>query len=117
MIPYWLRASGLHSARSHLEEKKMFGGVGFLINGNTLAPSASAGVACDVHKDEMIVRVGPENSDLALSRPHTHVFDMTGRPMGGWVMVAPQGCATESQLKAWIDQGLAFASSLSPKEK
>ena len=91
-----------------LEEKKMFGGVGFLINGN---------MACGVHKNEMIVRVGPEKSAEALARMHTHVFDMTGRPMAGWVMVAPQGCATESQLKAWVDQGLAFASSLPAKEK
>jgi TfoX/Sxy family transcriptional regulator of competence genes len=91
-----------------LEEKKMFGGVGFLIKGN---------MACGVHKNEMIVRVGPEKSAEALARPHTHVFDMTGRPMAGWVMVAPQGCATESQLKAWVDQGLAFARSLPAKEK
>jgi len=93
---------------SHLEEKKMFGGVGFFINGN---------MACGVHKNDMIVRVGPQNYDRALSRPHTHVFDMTGHPMAGWVMVAPQGCASEAQLKAWIDQGVAFASSLPPKEK
>jgi hypothetical protein len=101
----------------HLEEKKMFGGVGILIDGNTLAPAASAGVACGVHKDELIVGVGPENSDLALSLPHTHAFEMTGRPMAGWVMIKPQGCATEPQLKAWVDQGLAFASSLPSKEK
>jgi TfoX/Sxy family transcriptional regulator of competence genes len=93
---------------SHLEEKKMFGGVGFLINGN---------MACGVHKNDMIVRVGPEKSDLALSRPHTRVFDMTGHPMAGWVMVDPQGCATESELKIWIKQGVAFASSLPAKEK
>jgi TfoX/Sxy family transcriptional regulator of competence genes len=107
MISYWLRASGLPSARS-LTWKKMFGGVGFLINGN---------LACGVHKNELIVRVGPDKSDQALSRPHTHVFDMTGRPMAGWVMVAPQGCSTESQLKAWVDQGVAFAGSLPAKEK
>jgi hypothetical protein len=95
----------------------MFGGVGFLINGNTLAPAASAGVACGVHKDELIVRVGPQDYDRALSRPHTHVFDMTGHPMTGWIMVAPQGCATEAKLKAWVDQGLSFAMSLPPKEK
>ncbi len=91
-----------------LQEKKMFGGVGFLINGN---------LACGVHKNDMIVRVGPQNYERAISRPHTHVFDMTGHPMAGWVMVEPGGCASESQLKAWVDQGVAFAGSLPPKKK
>jgi TfoX/Sxy family transcriptional regulator of competence genes len=92
----------------NVEEKKMFGGVGFLVNGN---------MACGVHKDELIVRVGPQEYDRVLSLPHVHAFDMTGHPMAGWVMVAPQGCTTESKLKAWVDQGLAFANSLPPKEK
>lgn len=92
----------------HLEEKKMFGGIGFLINGN---------MACGVHKNDLIVRVGSEKSGQALSRPHVRLFDMTGRPMAGWVMVSPQGCATGSDLTAWVDQGVAFASSLPAKEK
>ncbi len=92
----------------NLVEKKMFGGVGFLVNGN---------MACGVHKDDMIVRVGPQASDQALSRPHTRIFDMTGHPMAGWVMVAPEGIRSESELKDWVDQGLSFAASLPPKEK
>ncbi len=71
-------------------------------------------MACGVHKNDMIVWVGPQNYDHALSRPHTHVFNMTGHPMAGWVMVAPQGCASGAQLNAWVDQGVAFASSLPP---
>lgn len=89
-----------------LEEKKMFGGIGFLVNGN---------MACGVHKNNMIVRVGPENYTAALARAHTRPFDMTGRPMAGWIMVEPLGCATESDLKAWVEQGLAFAASLPGK--
>ena len=89
-----------------LEEKKMFGGVGFLLNGKML---------CGVHKNDLIVRVGPAGYEEALSRPHTHVFDMTGRPMAGWIMVEPDGCAAESDLEAWVAQGLAFACSLPPK--
>jgi TfoX/Sxy family transcriptional regulator of competence genes len=58
----------------NLVEKKMFGGVGFLINGN---------MACGVHKNNMIVRVGPAKYKEALARPHTRPFDMTGRPMSG----------------------------------
>ena len=90
----------------HLEEKKMFGGVGFMLNGN---------MACGVHKNDLIVRVGPEKHAEALSRPHTRVFDMTGRPMAGWIMVEPEGCQTESDLKAWVEQGVAFANSLPGK--
>ena len=90
----------------NLEEKKMFGGIGFLVNGN---------MACGVHKDDLIVRVGPANYYESLSSPYTRPFDMTGRPMVGWVMVAPEGYTSESDLKAWVDQGLAFAQSLSAK--
>jgi TfoX/Sxy family transcriptional regulator of competence genes len=89
-----------------LEEKKMFGVVGFLVNGN---------MACGVHKNNMIVRVGPEKHAWAQAQPHTRPFDMTGRPMSGWVEVEPPGCATESALKAWVDLGLTFAQSLPAK--
>ena len=89
-----------------LVEKKMFGGIGFLLNGN---------MACGVHKDYLIVRVGPESHAAALARPHTRPFDMTGRPMAGWVMVAPQGCATEQALKTWLEEGLTFTRSLPEK--
>jgi len=74
-------------------------------------------MACGVHKNDLIVRVGPEKYEEALSRPHARPFDMTGRPMAGWVMVAPEGCETESDLKAWVKQGLAFARSLPAKEE
>ncbi|MGD0877834.1 MAG: TfoX/Sxy family protein [Anaerolineales bacterium] len=89
-----------------LEEKKMFGGTGFLVDGN---------MACGVHKKNMIVRVGPEKHAWALAHPHTRPFDMTGRSMSGWIEVEPPGCATEKALKAWVDLGLAFALSLPAK--
>lgn len=89
-----------------LQEKKMFGGVGFLIRGN---------MACGVHGDDLIVRVGPQGFQTALSRPHTRPFDMTGKPMSGWVMVAPQGYEAESELKGWVQQGVEFAQSLPQK--
>jgi TfoX/Sxy family transcriptional regulator of competence genes len=90
----------------NLEEKKMFGGIGFLVNGN---------MACGVHKNFLIVRVGPEKHAWALAQPHTRPFDMTGRPMAGWIMVEPSGCATENALKAWLELGLAFTHSLPDK--
>jgi TfoX/Sxy family transcriptional regulator of competence genes len=91
-----------------LEEKKMFGGTGFLLHGN---------MACGVIKNDLIVRVGPENHAAALARPHTRPFDFSGRPMAGWIYVAPEGCATEADLNEWIRQGVAFARSLPAKEK
>ena len=89
-----------------LEEKKMFGGVGFLVNGN---------LACGVHKNNMIVRVGPEKHAWALTQPHTRPLDMTGHPMSGWIEVEPPGCVTEGDLKAWVELGLVFAMSLPGK--
>ncbi len=87
-------------------EKKMFGGVGFLVNGN---------MACGVNKDALIVRVGPQAYDRALEQPHTRPFDMTGRPMQGWVMVDPAGYQEPSRLTSWVKQGVEFAASLPPK--
>ncbi len=89
-----------------LQEKKMFGGVAFLVRGN---------MACGVHGDEMIVRVGAENYAAALQQPYTRPFDMTGRPMAGWIMVAPAGCEQEHDFEEWIKQGVDFARTLPPK--
>jgi hypothetical protein len=89
-----------------LVAKRMFGGVGFMLQGN---------MACGVHKEMLIVRVGPERYEAALGRPHTRVFDMTGRPMRGWVMVEPDGVGSDAELTAWVQQGVEFALSLPPK--
>ncbi|OGO64939.1 MAG: RNA methyltransferase [Chloroflexi bacterium RBG_19FT_COMBO_55_16] len=89
-----------------LVEKKMFGGVGFLIRGN---------MAVGVHKQDLIVRVGPERYEESLSRPHARLFDISGRPSVGWVLVAPDGYRVESDLKRWIQQGVEFAQSLPAK--
>ena len=91
-----------------LVEKKMFGGIGFLLHGN---------MACGVHKDYLIVRVGPDNYQQALSLPNTRPFDMTGKPMSGWIMVEPKGFKTDVQLKTWIGTGIDFARSLPIKPK
>mgnify|MGYP003980753899 CR=1 FL=1 len=100
------RISAILSNQENLTEKNMFGGVGYLLNGN---------MACGVHKEFLIVRVGPANYQTALDAPHTKVFDMTGRPMTGWVMVTPDGCADEAALSVWVQKGLTFASSLPAK--
>ena len=88
------------------EEKKMFGGVGFLLNGN---------MACGVNKDNLIVRVDPEKYNSLLKKPHAKPFDLTGKPMKGWIIVETEGIKTEKQLSAWVEEGVQFASSLPPK--
>jgi TfoX-like protein len=87
-------------------EKRMFGGVAFLLDGN---------LCCGVHKDDLIVRVGPELHAAALGRPHARPFDITGRPMKGWVLVGAEGCEADEALSAWVQQGVEFARSLPPK--
>jgi TfoX/Sxy family transcriptional regulator of competence genes len=90
----------------NLVEKKMFGGVGFMVQGN---------MACGVHKDMLIVRVGPDAYEETMQYPHTRPFDMTGRAMKGWVMVEPGGFESDEDLKDWVKQGLNFALTLPPK--
>lgn len=92
--------------RPGLVEKKMFGGVGFMLHGN---------LACGVIKDDLIVRVGPGNFEELVTRPHTRPFDFTGRPMKGWVWVSSAGYETDTDLGEWIDLGVRFALSLPAK--
>jgi len=86
--------------------KKMFGGVAFLLYGNMLV---------GVTGDNLIARVGPTNYEACLSRPHTKPFDMTGRPMSGWVEVMPSGFREDRELFEWINFCLEFNKTLPPK--
>jgi TfoX/Sxy family transcriptional regulator of competence genes len=87
-------------------EKKMFGGVGFLVQGN---------MACGVHKQSMIVRVDPEKHAKLLKKPHAGAFDITGKPMKGWLLVDSDGCRTAKQLSEWVKEGVEFALTLPAK--
>jgi len=89
-----------------LVEKKMFGGVAFMVQGN---------MACGVHKDMLMVRVGPERYEETILMPHTRPFDMTGRPMKGWLLIEAGGMESEADLKDWLNQGVEFAMTLPPK--
>jgi TfoX/Sxy family transcriptional regulator of competence genes len=84
----------------------MFGGVGFLLNGNMLV---------GVWKDSLIVRLGLDNYDDALLEPHVREFDITGRAMKGWVLVEPEGVEDDDQLKDWIERALKFVKALPKK--
>lgn len=88
-------------------EKRMFGGLAFLLQGNMAVGLSGGG--------DLMVRVGPDGTDEALAEPHTRLFDMTGRPMRGWILVAPEGVSTARQLGAWVNLGLEFARGLPPK--
>jgi TfoX/Sxy family transcriptional regulator of competence genes len=87
-------------------EKKMFGGVGFLLNGN---------LACGVNKDDLIVRVDPGRHAVLLKKPHAKPFDLTGKPMKGWLVVEAAGVKTDRRLSTWVEEGIKFASTLPPK--
>src|SRR5437660_537866 len=94
--------------KNGVEEKKMFGGIGFLLNGNMLV---------GVWKGSLIVRLGPDEDDEALKEPHVKEFDITGRPMKGWVLVEPEGVNGDDQLKGWIQRAVKFVGALPAKEK
>lgn len=89
-----------------LIDKKMFGGIGYLVQGN---------MACGVLADKLIVRVGRDAYDDALQKPGAGLFDTTGRPMTGWVMVAKSALDDDAVLQAWIKQGVDFALTLPEK--
>ena len=86
-------------------KKKMFGGTCHILNGNMM---------CGVHKDYLILRLGEEESSRALSQPHVKPFDMTGKPMKGWVTVEAEGYDGEA-LGGWLAKAKAFALTLPPK--
>lgn len=84
----------------------MFGGIAFLMRGN---------MCCGIHQDDLIVRVGPERHEDALAKPNAREFDLTGRPMKGWVVVVAQGVGTAEALQEWVSYGIAYAQTLPPK--
>jgi TfoX/Sxy family transcriptional regulator of competence genes len=92
--------------RKHVEAKAMFGGLGFLLNGNLLV---------GIWKESLVVRLGPDASGDALREPHVGAFDITGRAMKGWVLVAPQGVEDDDQLRGWIERAVKFVGKLPPK--
>jgi TfoX/Sxy family transcriptional regulator of competence genes len=87
-------------------EKKMFGGIGFMVNGN---------LACGVNKQDLILRLSDDDFENALKKAHVRIFDMAGRPMKGWVMVSSEGYKSDKALLSWIEKGIDFAQTLPHK--
>ena len=100
------RIRGALARKKGVEERKMFGCVCFLINGNALA---------GVWKDRLIARLGPDEGEAALLEPHVRAFDITGRPMRNWVAVEPEGVEDDDQLKAWVERAIKFVRTLPKK--
>lgn len=101
------RVRELIATERGIGEKRMFGGLAFLIDGNmSVAVSRQGG---------LMVRVPPDDTELLLARPHVEPMVMAGREARGWVRVAPDGIATARQLSAWVRRGVDVARALPPK--
>ncbi len=100
------RVRHLLSSRREITEKKMFGGVCFLLNGNMLVA---------VWNDSLIARLGIEQAIIALKEPDVRAMDLTGRPMKGWIIVEPDGIDSDRRLTHWIDLSTTFARTLPAK--
>jgi hypothetical protein len=91
-----------------LSEKKMFGGICFLINGN---------MALGLVNDDLMIRVGSDSYEKILSQPHVRKMDFTGKPLKGFLYVGPKGTESDNYLKKWVLIGVEFAISLPAKNK
>jgi TfoX/Sxy family transcriptional regulator of competence genes len=100
------RVRELVGDREGFEEKRMFGGVAFLLHGN---------MCCGVIEDDLICRLGEEAASDALAEPHVRPFDLTGRAMKGWAMVNHAALEDDEQLARWVDEAADFAASLPAK--
>jgi TfoX/Sxy family transcriptional regulator of competence genes len=92
--------------RGDLTERKMFGGIAWMISGN---------MALGVLGDELIVRLEPDEAERALAEEHTRAFDFTGKPMKGFVVVGPAAIEDAGDLAGWVESGVGLASSLPAK--
>jgi TfoX/Sxy family transcriptional regulator of competence genes len=102
-----IRINNLISRWKHTDSKRMFGGVCHLLKGNMF---------CGVYKDFLILRLGEEGSKEALSSRFTRPFDITGKPMKGWVMVEKQGIERDEELEAWLKKARNFVNTLPVKK-
>ncbi len=101
------RIRELVAGESQVTEKRMFGGLAFLVGGHmSVAASGQGG---------LMVRIRPEETDALLAKPHARPFEMRGREVQGWLRIDPEGLRTKRQLAPWVTRGVAYAHSLSAK--
>jgi TfoX/Sxy family transcriptional regulator of competence genes len=100
------RIRALMQERPEIAERKMFGGLAFLLRGH---------MCCGIVGSDLIVRVGRDHYESALAESHVRPMTFTGRPLTGMVYVAPAGIRTASSLRRWIERGIRFSQSLPAK--
>jgi len=100
------RIRAVLARKRNIEEKKMFGGICFLLNGNMLV---------GVWKEFLIARLGPDQGDEALLEPNVRKMNITGKPMKGWIMVEPEGVEDDSAVNDWIRRAMKFVGKLPEK--
>ncbi|MGH2887019.1 MAG: TfoX/Sxy family protein [Solirubrobacteraceae bacterium] len=101
------RIRALLATREDVVEKKMFGGLAFLISGNMSVSASGQG--------GLLLRCDPEETESLVSEPHAERFQMRGRAMDGWLRVEPEGLDGDADLRRWVDVGVRYARSLPPK--
>ena len=101
------RLRELLAAEAGITEKRMFGGLAFLLHGH-MSVSASG-------RGGLLARIDPSETDAALARPHAALMVIGGRTMEGWISVAPEGCATMSELSGWVERSVSYVKTLPPK--
>jgi len=102
------RLSKVFSGHKGAQEKKMFGGIAFMYRDH---------MCVGVINDLLMVRVGPEQYENALSEAHVRPMDFTGKPMKGYVYIEPAGFKTDKNLRKWVDKGIKFVETLPAKPK
>ena len=100
------RVRAVAKVRPTVTEKKMFGGLAFMLNGNMF---------CGITDDSLMARIGPDHYAAALAKPHVRVMDFTGRVMKGYVYVDPAGLATDQDLHYWVELCAEYVLTLPPK--
>ena len=102
------RIRELMDAEPDVTEKRMFGGCAFLVGGHMAVVASGRG--------GLMVRVEPDETEAHLAQPHAGPFEMRGKPMRGWLRVAPEGVETEAELEPWVERGVDYARSLPAKD-
>lgn len=101
-----MRLREVFASRDDVSERKMFGGLAFMVRGH---------MCCGINGDTLMARVGPDQYATALARPHAREMEFTGRPMKGFVHVAPEGIEGDDELRGWVALCERFVESLPPK--
>lgn len=100
------RLADMLTNRSGMEEKKMFGGIGWMLNGN---------MCVGVYKEWLVIRVGIDAAENILIEPHVKPMDITGKVMKGWAMIFPEGIEDDSELIRYVDLASNFVNTLPAK--